>query len=353
MKRTALYYPTISVPTGSWLRSTLLYWDEFASIVPQDYERKTLIPFSPEVEFLRGENEFRPIRPDVLMIDGHYEKVQIFEKEIKSRVQAPAFQDHLSNGQRHLDARIHVDKVSESFFNDFLNPAGLARRDDDDYNWLLFERRTALLYMSCLAKYLAELDQEATTPSTDCPLYERLSLYALQPEEGFSCLDVQLRNILPVPRQDVALSDILVFKRRRRQELLKFRELVDEVNSDLAKAESPAEFKGAFISMGEKLERGVDELKILLDDSRLATFSSTLKSIISVKSPTLLTIAAVAAGRVTKVADLPIGWTAAGIAILGSIEVSHLLIDSRNKSRAMLRESPFAYVYYAEKKGIV
>jgi hypothetical protein len=34
MKRTVLYYPTISIPNGAWLRRALFYFDEIASIVP-------------------------------------------------------------------------------------------------------------------------------------------------------------------------------------------------------------------------------------------------------------------------------------------------------------------------------
>lgn len=32
-----LYYPYIAVPNTKWLTSSLLYWDEVASIVPTDY----------------------------------------------------------------------------------------------------------------------------------------------------------------------------------------------------------------------------------------------------------------------------------------------------------------------------
>jgi hypothetical protein len=32
-KRTILYYPTINVPINSWLRHSLLYWDQVSSII--------------------------------------------------------------------------------------------------------------------------------------------------------------------------------------------------------------------------------------------------------------------------------------------------------------------------------
>jgi len=353
MKRTALYYPTIAVPSGTWLRSALLYWDEVASIVPEDWEHRQLVPFTPEIDFLRKEEIFRPIRPDAFIMHGPWQRVDEFHKELRERIDSSTFQKHLMEGDRHLDARIHPDKVALNFFYDFLEPAGLARKDDSDSHWLLFERRTALLYMSCLAKYLAETDAEAVSPSTDLPIYERLSLDALRPQDGFACIDVELGKLLPIPRDEVALSDILEFRRRRRQELLSFRGIMDNFQTTLSRATNPAELKGAAVSIGENMEKGLNDLKAILDDGRVATIMGSIKAILSVKSPMLWATIGVTAGQARRVADLPLGWTGAGLALLGAIEISHHLIDSRNKKRASLRESPFAYAYHAQKEGIL
>ena len=74
---------------------------------------------------------------------------------------------------------------------------------------------------------------------------------------------------------------------------------------------------------------------------------------ISVKSPTLWSAIGVATGKATKIAELPLAWTAAGIAGLASIEVMYNYIDHRNKKRALIRKSPFAYVCQAEAEGII
>ena len=34
MAQTILYYPTIDIQDGAWLRNAILYWDEVSSIVP-------------------------------------------------------------------------------------------------------------------------------------------------------------------------------------------------------------------------------------------------------------------------------------------------------------------------------
>ena len=76
-------------------------------------------------------------------------------------------------------------------------------------------------------------------------------------------------------------------------------------------------------------------------------------TILSVKSPTLWATIGVTTGQAKRVADLPVGWTGAGLAFLGAIEITHHMIDSRNKKRASLRESPLAYAYHAQKEGIL
>jgi hypothetical protein len=36
--RTVLYYPTVQLPRGSWLNQSILYWDQIATIVPQQWD---------------------------------------------------------------------------------------------------------------------------------------------------------------------------------------------------------------------------------------------------------------------------------------------------------------------------
>jgi hypothetical protein len=64
IKRTILYYPTISVPTGNWLRQAILYWDEVSSIVPKSWDEKLLIAYTQDIQYLKSEGEFRSIDPD-------------------------------------------------------------------------------------------------------------------------------------------------------------------------------------------------------------------------------------------------------------------------------------------------
>jgi len=91
MQRTVLYYPTISIPDNWWLRQALLYFDEVASIVPQTMtwegeSRGTLIPLTPEIEFLQKEGIFRSISPERLTLGREWTEAHQLEDDLRTVV---------------------------------------------------------------------------------------------------------------------------------------------------------------------------------------------------------------------------------------------------------------------------
>ena len=82
------------------------------------------------------------------------------------------------------------------------------------------------------------------------------------------------------------------------------------------------------------------ELDAVLNDARIVTIAGSMKTIIQLNSPALWATAGVAAGQATKITDIPLSWSIAGIGILGAIEVFGYLVAKRNQQRATLRNSP-------------
>jgi len=350
-KRTILYYPTITIPTSDWLRRSLLYWDEIGSIVPMDYEERTLIPYSSDIQYLKGEGIFRPFRPTDLA--SHGEKVQELQKELISIIESRQFQNLLPRREmRSLRSRVHRDKVSGNIVN-YLEHWGLAQRDKDNSEWISFEHHTALLYMGILAKYLADEDSMATVPGTDLQEYENLIFKAMLPSDGFACVSTNYLNVVPVPREDVRLSDIIEFKRKRQSELLEFRQQLNEFHKNLRACQSKSDANDVAATFSEKITKEINNLKAVMDDSRLATIVGSLKTIIKLDSPALLATAGVMVGQATQIANISIQWSAVGIGILGAIEIASFLSDKRNERRATLRDSAFAYLYHAQQEGIL
>jgi len=365
MKRTILYYPTIDVPTKSWLRHALLYWDEVSSIVPKSWDDKMLIELSPDIHYLIAEEQFRPIKPeDLILKKDNREAFHQFKEEFGEIVTSKEFQkfikrQHKTHYQIHINkvqgnkiARVHSNKASDGILY-FLEEEGLAKRNRENPEWLLFEKNTALLYMSLLAKYLADIDSEQTTIGTDHISYEKLNFRRVSQDKGFPVVSFSLNNILPTPKINVPLEKIIDFKRKRSDNLLHFKRILSDFQTKISKTESQAELKEVAITFQESLITGVKDLDAVLGDSNIESMLKTFKSLIKINSPTLIASAAVLANDKLNYINIPFNWEAIGLATIGTIELTYNYIEARNKQRVRLRESPFSYIYQAQRYGII
>lgn len=366
MKRTILYYPTIDIRRKSWLRLALLYWDEVSSIVPKSYDDRILNELSPDIHYLIDEGQFRAIKPeDLVYKKDNWEAFHQFSDEFIQTVQSPTFQQfvkrqHKSGSSRiHIDkigrndiARIHNNKMTDSIFH-FLQGEGLAKRDNRQWDWVSFEKTTALLYMSLLAKYLADIDSEQTTIGTDYATYEKFNFRRVKEKEGFPVVSFSLDNVLPTPKDNVPLEKILDFKRKRKQNLLHFKKHLSDFQVKVSKTKSQAELKEVAITFQEGLVTGVEDLRAVLGDAKIDNGLKSFKSLINLKSPTMLATAGAFLNNKLDLINLPVDFTAIGLTAMGAIELTCNYIELRNKQRAKERESPFSYIYQAQKYSLV
>lgn len=365
MKRTILYYPTIDIPRKNWLRHAILYWDEVSSIVPKSYDNRILNELSPEILYLIDEGQFRPINPeDLIYKQANWEVFHQFQDEFMQTVMSATFQQLIKRQSTsvssgiHIDkigrdvARIHNNKMTDGIFH-FLHEQGLAQRDKRQHDWVLFEKTTALLYMSLLAKYLADIDIEQTTIGTDYAIYEKFNFKRVKEKEGFPVVSFSLDNVLPTPKDNVPFEKILDFKRKRNQNLLHFKKHLSDFQVKISKTKSQSELKEVAITFQEGLVAGVEDLRAVLGDAKIDCGLKSFKSLINLKSPTILATAGAFINNKLDLISLPVNLTALGITALGAIELSCNYIELRNKQRAKERESPFSYIYQAQKHGLV
>jgi hypothetical protein len=352
-KRSILYYPTIDIPTDAWLRQALLYWDEVQSIVPMHYDGPA-IRLSRDLDYLAGEGEFRAIDPQQIFDspDG-YQRFEEFEQELKRIVMTTEFQRRLPPpGQRSFDFMIHTDKVSHSAFNNLLRH-GLAQspRNDQSREWLPFEENTALLYMSLLAKYLGE--GVGSVPGTDMPNYQHLILMPLPGEQTTHCFQTNFLNWLPIPGDTVSVQEIVAFKRKRSDELLGFRQEIDEFKSRLRTCQNQNEVQEEVIRFQEKVRKGINDLRNAFSDAKVETQWGTLSTLgIATAAPF---VAAGVNALLTYVSGSGQSLDAAATAFIASapISVSYYWISRRNFQRAAIRESAFSYLYLAQEESIM
>ncbi len=368
IKRTILYYPTINIPTNSWLRHSLLYWDELSSIVPQSWDNKYLSKLSPDINYLLEEGHFRPIKPDELIRQSeNWEALEEFEKEFMEIIQSPPFKKFIKSkpfrqSKLHIDkvrgtelvSRIHSNKTSGNLYH-FLRDLGFASVDKKNGEWYLFENHVALIYMSLLAKYLANVDKKQTTIGTDFKIYEKFNFKRVNETEGFPVVSLNLSNILPSPVPNVPLEKIIDFKNNRQDELYHFRKILMDFQIKISKAQSNQELKEISVSFQEAIQVGIKGLSDTLKDFKIETVSKSLKSLISVKSPAAWLSAAAIADEKFHFLQNPISLQLKiiGIVAVGMIELHANYIEVRNKKMAKTRESAFSYLLQAQKAGIL
>lgn len=363
MNRTILYYPTIDIPRKTWLRHALLYWDEVSSIVPKSWDDKLLIKLSPDIHYLMDEEQFRPIKPeDLIFKTDNWEIFQNFQKEFKEIVSSTEFRSYISrrnNNQNYRihsnkienTSRIHCNKTSDSIYY-YLEEQGLANRQRDN-DWINFEENTALLYMSLLAKYLAEIDSEYTTIGTDFGAYEKFNFKPVSENAGVPVVNFNLNNFLPTPKDNVPFERIIDFKRQRKDNLKHFNKTLSEFQTKISKSTSNIEIKETALNFQDTLQNSVADLNAVLKDGNIAHTLKSLKSVISLKSPTTLTAIGSIVNNKIDLVNIPFDMNVWGVVAVGAIELTASYIERRNNQTKLLRESPFSYVYYAQKQGIL
>ncbi|MBH8557905.1 DUF6236 family protein [Hymenobacter negativus] len=363
MKRTILYYPTIDIPRADWLRHALLYWDEVSSIVPKSWDNELLLELSPEIHYLMDEEQFRPVKPEELTDKpDNWEAFEAFQVEFKETVRSDEFQGFLKRRAGSHSIKIHSNKVGNSSrihsnktnngIYEFLEELGLAKRNQDS-EWIDFENSVAMLYMSLLAKYLADAADNYTVIGTDNAGYEKLNFKADNRRTGIQIMSLSLHNIMPTPNSNVPFEEIIKFKRLRKDNLSHFNKNISAFESKAAKVTSNSEMKEIAIDFHETLMNGVKDLDKALSDSRIEHVFKSFKSLINLKSPTSFAAIGALVNSQTSLFDIPVATEALGVAAIGAIELAGNYIDASNKRRVRLRESAFSYVYYAQKAGFI
>lgn len=347
--KTIIYYPTIKLPQDTWLKQTLLYWDQVATIVPirfhteESYNRVKLLFKDPAIKYLVDENAYRTIWADRAFMRNHDEHRKMVE-EFYNIINSPEYISFIGpNDKWKIDSEIFADKILNDTL-EYLKEKKLAK--ENNYRYFI-ERKTALLYMSLLAKYLADIETPLATPATDMECYRDFIYFPTNVSRANHCLGLILNNMFPIPKIDVSLKDIIKFKKRRKLELLKFREVIWQFENDLGKSANNVEAYEVCIKFQNRIKIEMAELNQILTDSKISTVLGTLKSLIDLKSPALWTTAATLSGK--EIVNLPtnIMWT--GVVTFGIIQVGAHLINERNKNRAAMRNSAFSYLYHVNK----
>ena len=152
MAQSILYYPTIDIQDGAWLRSALLYWDNVSSIVPYtDYA-----DLSPELLYLEHCGIYKPVFPRDLFAseyadDFTHTVIARIERRKRKRTRMSSIEEiHRKKIYApRLYESIHYKKITSALYT-YLLDNGLLRHSEDE-DWIEMEAQAASIYMRTLA----------------------------------------------------------------------------------------------------------------------------------------------------------------------------------------------------------
>lgn len=173
----ALYYPWIDIKDTKWLKTSILYWDNIRTIVPESIQN----PYSTRLaQTLKDEGFLIPLKvksnmeeienlsEDIIKYFNTEEAQEMILARGKARIhreKLPYFISHLS--------RIHPEKLPYEIRH-IAKEIGFYLKEDGD--WFNVDNNFAMFYMTLLATRLSDrIGAGLLTPST---LSDRLSINA-------------------------------------------------------------------------------------------------------------------------------------------------------------------------------
>jgi len=233
-----LYFPYISLPNNQWVSRTLLYWEEVASIVPFDFISRPHM-LGQYMRELVHNGLVKQIIPEQYVYDFND-----FEANFFNYIENDSFFNHLSalgqlgelgNGKILRTQKVHMGKMR--YLGDELVRRGLAKPCND---WFEVEEYTANSFMIYLAILIGNKTQYV--PSTD--RYNGFNNILARTNDVDIMRNTKrrvrdelraniLEKILPVPEGNIDCLELLRFKDRHSEELVRYRNYVENFLIDL------------------------------------------------------------------------------------------------------------------------
>lgn len=354
MAHTILYYPTIDIQDGQWLRNAILYWDKVASIVPYD----NYPDFSPELLYLREQKLYEPIYPQDLF---HSEYATDFENAIICRIDKYA--DWLKKNEirrNHQIVPIHKDKICAPALHELIHykkiPANLLdylenKRYVNDYNcdgWMEIDSKVSAIYMRTLAEYAIKCHSDDIVLGTD-KVKSQYEIYSHStPRSNSACFSLVLNNCLPQPTMDVGIEQLLDFKEKRKQNFLQFRQTLRNYEIDLSHCSSEEETRFKTEEFKESWQREIMQAKKMLKGDHISYVLGSLCTLVSAPS--------IACALEPLIHIQGASCSLASHVILGGVAVvnlSYQFVNYKNKIKEHSSSPAFAYLIKASKEGII
>lgn len=347
MSRSILYYPSMDIKDGVWLRNAMLYWDKIHSIIPNQFNAD----YSPEVQALEERGLYSSITPDELF---YSDANNVFSNEVIHKIRGlnPNYRKNNKRGMKNLQipqigTMIHYKKIPTDLY-DLMKSWGLLHIDSNG-EWLEIEETAANLYMSTMAEYLAKISTADMIVGTDKNSYVYQAYEKQWKSQQSMCLTSVFEKAMPTPNLDISFETILDFREKRESELLHMREEIRDFENSLSVCSSWQEIKAATNAFREKWERELSDMDKLLKDHRIGYRMGNMKSLIEITGG--------AVGLMQFANDnlhsFPTWVIGAGLVTAGVIGVGTNFVNHRVSLKEYRNNASFAYLYDAAEQGIL
>lgn len=342
-KNTILYYPSIRIEDGAWLRNAILYWDKVASIVPGfSYDEGNSI----EVEYLKNAEIYEPVYPADMQDDERLCKE--FCKQVKKNLEQ---RRHFSDKQR--TSRVHIDKMAMSNENivhiektpgsilDYLLEEGIAKRNCDG-PWINMSERDANIYMATLAKYLAKIHKNTEIGTDDSTkfLFPYVTQRSKNEFDKQVYLNIAMQNILPMPNENTSIQDIIDFRNQYKSQLSFFRRRIDMFQWSLSICKSVEEIQDRTEAFRLEIEKDIVEIEELMCSNGIRKRRNAIKALIPIGAEAgadILGLMGTISPMQSIIANIAIGISA------------HIFCTEKESQVAEDK----AYLFYARKNGMI
>jgi hypothetical protein len=323
-----LYYP-YHPENGEWLRHALLYYDYIGTTVPSLLEGMRDECRLPGYLYgLRETGQYRALVDEVGLRNVADQLGQIDD----------AF------------AFARVPRAEDVALNVFLDPAFIAH---DNLRGKSFQ------LVDLLAGTVAGLANDVVVPATDRPRsFQHLfgDQAATKNASLTRGLYITYSELLPTPRADVSLNDVIQFKKRRADELQRMRSELAKLRVALGGATSRDELRALVADAERGIEVSVADLQRAMRADRLTSVSGLVREVVEMKSPWLASLIAsvAAAGATAKdLNSIPLSALVAGVAVGASVAIGTGLISVMKQGEKLVQGAPYGYLQLARDAGIL
>ena len=230
-----LYYPYISIPNKNWLIQALLYWDGIATIVPKE-ELEKQICMTPFARNLVNDNIIETVQPEEYAFYSPELFNDFLEWALNNRQQFLLGSENIAN-RFSKTAKLHSMHAAKlGYFCRDLERAGIAKKIDKQ--WYLVNEEFSFFFMTFLAILIGEHTDRI--PATDAYLGLSYLFNVDPPTQNADLRNIRNRfrrrildEVLPVPTYIEDYSNILRFKERHGDQLIRFRRKIERFIEDL------------------------------------------------------------------------------------------------------------------------